>query len=116
VSTVVEQAAEMIGAMLPLRTSPAEIAAALAAAGLLWVDAEKEDVLDPVLRVLPEECWVTRTALARCTDLIGGVFSTGATWTEDMCCVPCRVRLAVCTIQEAATAEEDPDERDRADP
>jgi len=99
VNTIVDQTAVIIEQLVPTRATPTEVAAALSAAGLLYQEGEREDLFAPVLRVLPEECWVTRSPLARCTDLIGGVFSTGATWTEEMCCVPCRVRLAVRGIR-----------------
>lgn len=51
--------------------------------------------------VLPDECWVFKfkpevtTNFLSCTGLIGGTFGNGATWTEEMCCLPCRIRLVV---------------------
>jgi hypothetical protein len=52
-------------------------------------------MLAGIVRELPDECFITETPLARCTDLIGTQFRSGASWTEDMCCWPCRVRLAI---------------------
>jgi hypothetical protein len=100
--TAVDRAAHMIEELLAEHQSPVIIAKALSATGLLWEEDEATFVLDPILRVLPAECWITRTALARCTDLIGAPFATGATWSEEMCCVPCRVRFAVYQIRERA--------------
>lgn len=47
--------------------------------------------------VLPDECWVFRdkTVFLSCTGLIGGTFGNGKEWTEEMCCLPCRVRLVI---------------------
>lgn len=58
-------------------------------------EAEVADLRAGVLAVLPAECWVTRHTEMVCTDMIGGGFENGAKWTEDMCCVPCRVRAAL---------------------
>jgi hypothetical protein len=52
-------------------------------------------MLARIERELPDEFFITETPLARCTDLIGTQFRTGATWNQDMCCWPCRVRLAI---------------------
>lgn len=50
--------------------------------------------------VLPGECWVFRglpmeAKVLRCTDLSGGELPNGAEWTEEMCCLPCRIRLVI---------------------
>jgi hypothetical protein len=47
--------------------------------------------------VLPEECWVFKSEVKAfaCARMIGGKFDNGATWTEEMCCLPCRVRLVI---------------------
>ncbi len=41
--------------------------------------------------LLPDDCWVTRSEI-RCTNLVGGEFSNGAKYTEDLCCLPCKIR------------------------
>jgi hypothetical protein len=51
-----------------------------------------------VLAVLPDDCWVFRRPVSEgsCLQLIGGSLPNGTVqWTEDMCCLPCRVRNAL---------------------
>ena len=51
-----------------------------------------------VLAVLPDDCWVFRRPVTEgsCLQLIGGSLPNGTVqWTEDMCCLPCRVRNAL---------------------
>jgi len=46
-----------------------------------------------VLELLPDVCYVTQTEF-RCTDMIGGTIGN-ATFVEEMCCLPCRIRKAL---------------------
>lgn len=56
----------------------------------------RENVENTVRELLPEECWVTRNAAIRCTEMIGGVVGTGPhKWTFEMCCLPCQIRYAL---------------------
>lgn len=55
--------------------------------------------------VIPNQCYVFRVdpgpMVIQCTSLIGGKMSTlvegasDAIWTEEMCCLPCRIRLVI---------------------
>lgn len=54
--------------------------------------------LNRAAALVPEECWVLRATgdeVASCTSLIGGVLPSGSAWTEEMCCLPCRLRAAL---------------------
>lgn len=56
------------------------------------------DLLRGAIRdLLPDECLVSRTTEVHCTDFVGGAFSNGATFTEDACCLPCRIRKVLDT-------------------
>jgi hypothetical protein len=50
--------------------------------------------LTRVAEELPEECWVTRSTETRCTIAIGAKMGK-ATYTKELCCLPCRIRLAM---------------------
>lgn len=55
----------------------------------------------------PSECWVTRSDVGLdCTAMIGGGFENGAKWTEEMCCLPCRLRQALEDAPEPTSAPE----------
>lgn len=41
-----------------------------------------------VRALIPAECWISRTEVDRCTDYV-------SEFTEDMCCLPCRLRAAL---------------------
>lgn len=51
--------------------------------------------------MLPSDCWIFASSAPipgegiMCATLIGARFSTGAKWTEAMCCLPCRIRLVI---------------------
>jgi hypothetical protein len=54
--------------------------------------------VERVRALLPNECWVLRSDARgpTCIELIGGGLPNGsAKWTEDMCCLPCRLRAAL---------------------
>lgn len=53
------------------------------------------DALAPVRELVPDECWITRGTMIRCSGYIGGTFHNGTVWTEGMCCLPCRLRAAL---------------------
>lgn len=61
----------------------------------------EHDALAAIRGLLPDECLVrrtvevSRTVGVRCTDYVGGVFADGATFTEDMCCLPCRIKAVI---------------------
>lgn len=59
--------------------------------------AEK-DALDAIRDLLPDECMVSRTTEFRCTDYVGGTFPNGAVFTEDACCLPCRIRAVLSRV------------------
>lgn len=58
------------------------------------------DLVSRIYDVLPEECLVLRqrpigTDFISCTALIGGKLPNGGEWTEEMCCLPCRIRMVL---------------------
>lgn len=63
-----------------------------------------DELQERIRAVLPDECWVTRSTLA-CTDFVGGTFGDGATWTAEMCCLPCRIRSEVDALYPPAGGE-----------
>ena len=76
------------------------VAAARADADALVGQLQREvnaatDRLAAVEALVPPECFVHRSPDLRCTDLIGGRWANGAPWTADLCCLPCRLRLAL---------------------
>ena len=75
-------------------------------ARLATVTAERDRYAAQVAAVealIPPECWVSRSDQVFCTDYIGGEFNNGHKWTEDLCCLPCRLRAAL----DAPAAAED---------
>jgi len=54
-------------------------------------------VAPDAVALIPPVCWVLNSPADGpvCTDMIGGGFPNGAKFTEDMCCLPCRLRLAL---------------------
>lgn len=64
-------------------------------ATILYAERMLAQRLATVAALVPDDCWVYRSADLRCTDLVGGVLPNGATWVEDMCCLPCRLRKAL---------------------
>lgn len=70
----------------------------------------KKDALAAILDLLPAECWVSRTVEIRCTDYVGGTFSNGAVFTEDMCCLPCRIRAVLTSVTSPAGTEANRDD------
>lgn len=63
--------------------------------GYLVPRAEAEALRARIEALVPDECWVLRARGVRCTDMVGGTFPGGGVWTEDMCCLPCRLRAAL---------------------
>lgn len=61
--------------------------------------------LDQIEALLPAECWVTRSEAVFCADMIGGTLSNGAVFTEDACCLPCRVRRVISPANKRAGAD-----------
>jgi len=51
--------------------------------------------LAQISALLPNECWMTRSASVRCTDAVGGTFPNGTVFDADMCCLPCRIRAVL---------------------
>lgn len=56
------------------------------------------DALAEIGALLPDECWMTRSAILRCTAYVGGTFPNGAEFTEGMCCLPCRIRAVLTRV------------------
>lgn len=59
-----------------------------------------DELAEKVRAELPDTCSMFEGSLHTeqgvvCTDLIGGTFGNGATFTKEMCCLPCRVRLVI---------------------
>lgn len=54
--------------------------------------------------VADEACYVLGSTDIFCTGLIGGTFPGGGTFTEDMCCLPCRLR-AILDAEQHETAD-----------
>lgn len=67
---------------------------------------EADDLRARLGAVIPSECWVTRSDVGLdCTAMIGGGFENGAKFTEEMCCLPCRLRAALANP--SATEDEE---------
>jgi hypothetical protein len=50
--------------------------------------------LTHLLEEMEPRCWVFRThSGVSCHDLLGAEFANGTVWTEQMCCVLCRLRI-----------------------
>lgn len=82
----------------------AHLSTAIAAAVAAVVEAERAEDrarLAAVEALLPDECWVFRDNVISCLDITGLV--DGPEWTDDMRCLPCRVRAAL-----APTADPEP--------
>lgn len=104
-------------AMAQLRLSIRETTEARAkCAGLSDLAAEKnarakaaESALASVRALIPDECWVLRSTAAGpvCTDMVGGGFPNGAKFTDEACCLPCRIRAALA----APTTSDEGDDR-----
>lgn len=71
--------------------------------------ASLRDQLAAVEVVVPNDCWVLGVPATgpTCTDMIGGGFKNGAKWTEEMCCIPCRSRLALTDPGETLRARDE---------
>lgn len=75
-------------------------------------EAEVTSLRDQVAAVealIPAECWVLRSPATgpTCTDMIGGGFNSGAKWTEEMCCLPCRIRRCITDPGETLRARDE---------
>jgi hypothetical protein len=59
--------------------------------------AQAEAKVERVEALIPDVCWTRSTPwrVSTCADLIGATFGNAATWTEEMCCLPCRLRAAL---------------------
>lgn len=72
----------------------------LATAGFRRRDSDA-GLRERVEALVPNDCWVMRSHELTCADLAGGIFPNGAPWTEDMCCLPCRLRAALAVEDES---------------
>ena len=68
-----------------------------------------ESALAAVRALIPDECWVLRSTAAGpvCTDMVGGGFPNGAKFTDEACCLPCRIRSALATPTTTERSESD---------
>ena len=55
----------------------------------------RAEMITVVETLLPDRCWVNRSTHPRCSEFIGGTFVNGREWTKEMCCLPCRIRVAL---------------------
>lgn len=64
-----------------------------------WVEAaivEQQKVVNVMEILVGEICYVLRDTDLSCVMFVGGkVGPNDAEWTVDMCCLPCRIRMAV---------------------
>lgn len=79
-------------------------------------DAVAERALrDRIKALLPTICWISKAEDVQCTTFIGAEFGNGE-WTEEMCCVPCRIRRALaahdqpCADCHLVTTEHEPND------
>lgn len=59
-----------------------------------------DDLAEAVLTLLPA-CSVLRSVepALTCLDLVGATFGNGGVWTEEMCCLPCRIRAMLAEFR-----------------